>query len=89
MTVNYKGAPVPAAVKIGDSLSYVCGSAGDGLDYCGARTIKFYALPSGTAVTATEYPFFSFDSTTNLITLLSTDRKDVALYEFEVRATLD
>jgi len=50
-------------------LFRVCGSLNNGVDYCGPRTIKFYALPSGIAVTATDFPFFTFDADTNLVTL--------------------
>jgi hypothetical protein len=43
ISINYGGAAVTAIVKNGESVSYVCGSLGNGQDYCGTRTIKFYA----------------------------------------------
>lgn len=38
-TVWFNDAPVILTLNTGDSVSYVCGSAGTGLDYCGDRII--------------------------------------------------
>ena len=40
LTAYYNGAAVYATIKTADTVSYICGSAGTGLDYCGARTIS-------------------------------------------------
>ena len=80
VTVNAKGYPVYLNLKTGDAVSYVCGSAGNGLDYCGSRTIKFYSMPSDVYVTTATYPFFSFDPNSNQITLNPTSVAEVGIY---------
>ena len=85
MTARLNGGPVYATVKTGDTISYVCGSAGTGLDYCGARTITLITKKNGIEIQA---PFVLFDAGSNQIKLEVVDKSHVGLYEIEVRATL-
>lgn len=85
MTAQLNGRPVYATVKTEDSISYVCGSAGTGLDYCGARTITLITKQNGIEVLA---PFVLFDAVNNQIKLEVVNKYHVGLYEIEVRATL-
>lgn len=39
MVAYYNSGTTTATVKVGDTVSYVCGSAGTGIDYCGSRVI--------------------------------------------------
>ena len=86
MTAQLNGGPVYATVKTEDTISYVCGSAGTGLDYCGARTITLITKQNGIEVPA---PFVLFDAGNNQIKLEVVDKSHVGLYEIEVIATLD
>jgi hypothetical protein len=41
ISVNLRDSPKLVSIKTEDSVSYVCGT-GDGLTYCGPRTITFH-----------------------------------------------
>ena len=86
MTAQLNGGHVYATVKTEDTISYVCGSAGTGLDYCGARTITLITKQNGIEVLP---PFVLFDAANNQIKLEVVDKSHVGLYEIEVIATLD
>jgi len=81
LTIQYKGDAYSTVIQAGDSISYVCGSAGNGLDYCGPRTIKLVTTQNGLQ---TQPKFLSFDSSLNTLTLQSTDKSDIGFYEVEV-----
>jgi hypothetical protein len=68
---------VLATIKTGDTVSYVCGSAGTGLDYCGSRIISLIIKQHGNIITA---PFLTFDHTTNQIIIQVTNKSDVGFY---------
>ncbi len=85
MTAQLNGGPVYATVKTEDTISYVCGSAGTGLDYCGARLITLITKQNGIEIQA---PFVLFDAVNNQIKLEVVNKSHVGLYEIEVRATL-
>lgn len=77
LTVEYKGAAVSEPIQAGDTISYVCGSAGTGLDYCGPRDIKLVTTQDEVEI---QPQFLSFDSSLNQLTLFATDKSEVGIY---------